>query len=40
MAEVNRIEKYAEWLVQNKDKQGTPEFATVAEAYKTMRSEA
>ena len=40
MAEVNRIEKYAEWLVQNKDKQGTPEFSTVAEAYKTMRSEA
>lgn len=40
MAEVNRIEKYAEWLVQNKDKQGTPEFSTVATAYKTMRSEA
>lgn len=40
MAGVNRTEKYAEWLVQNKDKQGTPEFSTVAEAYKTMRSEA
>jgi hypothetical protein len=33
-----RLEKYAGWLVQNKDKKGTPEFETVATAYKTLRS--
>lgn len=32
-------EDYATWLVQNKDKQGTDEFNTVAEAYKRKRSE-
>lgn len=33
-----RIDKYAGWLVQNKDKKGSPEFGKVAEAYKTLRS--
>lgn len=32
-------EDYANWLVQNKDKQGTDEFNTVAEAYKRKRAE-
>jgi hypothetical protein len=32
-------EQYADWIVKNKDKQGTPEFETVAEAYKLARSE-
>jgi hypothetical protein len=32
-------EQYAEWIVKNKDKQGSPEFETVAEAYKLARSE-
>jgi hypothetical protein len=32
-------EDYATWLVQNKDKQGTDEFNTVAEAYKRKRAE-
>ncbi len=32
-------EQYADWIVKNKDKQGTPEFDTVAEAYKIARSE-
>lgn len=32
-------EQYAEWIVKNKDKKGTPEFETVAEAYKLARSE-
>ena len=40
MAETNRVDKYADWLVANKDKQGTPEFETVATAYKSLRSEA
>lgn len=31
-------EKYAEWLVNNADKRGTPEFDTVAEAYKAARA--
>jgi hypothetical protein len=30
-------EQYAAWLVQNKDKAGTPEFETVAAAYKQVR---
>lgn len=34
------VEKYAEWLVNNKDKAGTPEFNTVAEAYKQLRASA
>jgi hypothetical protein len=32
-------EQYADWIVKNKDKQGTPEFNTVAEAYKIARAE-
>jgi hypothetical protein len=32
-------EQYADWIVKNKDKQGTPEFNTVAEAYKIARNE-
>lgn len=31
-------EKYAAWIVANKDKRGTPEFETVAEAYKQARA--
>lgn len=32
-------EDYANWIVQNKDKAGTPEFETVAQAYKLARSQ-
>lgn len=32
-------EAYATWLVQNKDKAGTPEFDTVATAYKAARGQ-
>jgi hypothetical protein len=32
-------EKYANWIVANKDKKGTPEFETVANAYKQAKSE-
>ena len=31
-------EKYAEWIVANQDKKGTPEFETVAQAYKLARN--
>lgn len=31
--------KYAEWLVANKDKKGTPEFQTVEDAYRAARAE-
>lgn len=31
-------EQYAQWIVSNADKKGTPEFETVAEAYKLSRS--
>ena len=30
--------KYAQWIVDNQDKQGTPEFETVAKAYKASKS--
>lgn len=30
-------EQYANWIVQNADKKGTPEFETVAQAYKIAR---
>lgn len=30
-------EQYADWIVKNQDKQGTPEFETVAAAYKALR---
>lgn len=29
---------YAQWIVENQDKQGTPEFETVAKAYEVARS--
>jgi hypothetical protein len=32
-------EKYAQWIVDNQDKQGTPEFETVAQAYKAAREQ-
>lgn len=32
-------QKYAEWLVANESKKGTPEFETVAEAYRAARSQ-
>lgn len=32
-------DEYAAWIVANKDKQGTPEFATVAQAYQLAKSE-
>lgn len=33
-------EEYAGWIVKNQDKRGTPEFDTVAQAYKMARSAA
>ncbi len=33
-----RARAYAEWLVANEDKRGTPEFDTVVEAYKAARA--
>lgn len=30
-------ERYAQWIVQNQDKAGTPEFETVARAYRAMQ---
>ena len=36
---MTRAERYAEWLVNNKDKAGTAEFEKVAEAYRQMRAE-
>jgi hypothetical protein len=33
------IDQYADWLVKNQDKAGTPEFDTVASAYKMARQE-
>ena len=32
-------EQYAEWIVGNQDKQGTPDFETVSRAYRAMRAE-
>lgn len=37
MAETDRLGAYSNWLVTNKDKQGTPEFETVANAYRSLR---
>lgn len=34
----SRADQYAAWIVANKDKKGTPEFNTVAQAYKRARS--
>lgn len=33
-------EEYASWIVANKDKQGTPEFETVAKAYQVAKAQA
>ena len=35
----DRASAYADWLVQNQDKQGTQQFATVANAYKQLRQQ-
>ena len=32
-------ERYAQWIVDNQDKQGTPEFDTIAAAYRAARAE-
>ena len=32
-------EKYAQWIVENQDKQGTPEFETVAAAYQAAKAQ-
>lgn len=36
--QVDPAERYARWLVENKAKRGTPEFETVANAYKAARA--
>lgn len=38
MAELNPAEKYANWIVQNADKRGTPEFNTVVQAYELSKT--
>lgn len=35
----SRLENYAQWLVDNESKRGTPEFDTVARAYKALRGQ-
>lgn len=35
---MNRLEQYAQWLVDNEDKKGTPNFETVAQAYRSLRT--
>lgn len=35
-ADSARLVKYGKWLLQNKDKQGTPEFSTVLRAYREL----
>src|SRR3990167_4401409 len=32
-------EEYAKWIVDNQDKQGSPEFATVAQAYEISKAQ-
>ena len=39
MAETDRLSAYANWLTTNQDKQGTPEFETVANAYRSLRQQ-
>jgi hypothetical protein len=34
---MDRAEQYADWIVRNADKRGTPEFDTVAKAYQAAR---
>lgn len=36
---MSRAQQYAEWIVNNADKKGTPEFETVANAYQLARQE-
>ena len=33
-----KAKKYAQWIVDNQDKKGTPEFETVAKAYKVAKA--
>lgn len=35
---MNRLEQYAQWLVDNEDKKGTQDFETVAQAYRSLRT--
>lgn len=35
---MSRLEQYAQWLVDNEDKKGTPDFDTVANAYRSLRT--
>jgi len=35
---MDRLEQYAQWLVDNEDKKGTPNFETVAQAYRSLRA--
>ena len=35
----NRMDAYADWLVANQSQKGTPQFQTVADAYKAMRQQ-
>ena len=36
---MSRLEKYADWLIANKDKKDTEDFKKVAEAYKSLRQQ-
>lgn len=36
---MTRAEKYAQWIVANRDKKGTPEFEKVAEAYRQAKEQ-
>ena len=36
----DRLQQYADWLIANQNKKGTPEFATVANSYKQLRGTA
>ena len=36
---MSRLEKYADWLIANKDKKDTEDFKKVAEAYKLLRQQ-
>lgn len=34
---MSRLDQYAQWLIDNEDKKGTPDFETVAQAYRSLR---
>mgnify|MGYP003635012633 CR=1 FL=1 len=36
---MSRLEKYADWLIDNKDKKDTEDFKKVADAYKLLREQ-